>query len=172
MRKIAIVALLSAFAAAPAVAADMYANVKIGQASYGYSGISNNSQNTFGILGGYTINPSFAVEAEYNSLGGFDSLPNTIKGTSIGINAVGTLPLNPEFSMFGKLGITNSSLKETAPGVSLTHKNTGISIGLGATYNVNSTVGIQAGIDSIPVGDTASGKDRAQAFYVGGIFKF
>ena len=172
MKKIAIVALLSAFAAAPAVAADMYASVKLGQASYGYSGISNNSQNSFGVLGGYTINPSFAVEAEYNSLGGFDSLPNTIKGTSIGINAVGTLPINSEFSMFGKLGITNSSLKETAPGASLTHKNTGVSIGLGATYNVNSTVGIQAGLDSIPVGDTASGKDRVQAFYVGGVFKF
>ena len=45
MKKIAIVALLSAFAAAPAVAADMYASVKLGQASYGYLGIRNNSQN-------------------------------------------------------------------------------------------------------------------------------
>lgn len=172
MKKIAIVALLSAFAAAPVFAENMYASVNFGKAHYGYTNITNNSQSAFGIQGGYIINQNFSVEVEYNNLGGFDSAPDKVEGKSFGINAVGNLPVTPEFSVFGKLGIANSSLKDTIPGKSVTYKNTGIKIGFGAQYNVTPTVGMQVGLDSTKVGDSTSGTDRARVIYAGGIFKF
>lgn len=172
MKKIAIAALLSAFAAAPALAENMYASVNFGKAHYGYTNITNDSQSAFGIQGGYILNENFSIEVEYNNLGGFDSAPDKVEGTSIGVNAVGNLPVSPEFSLFGKLGIANSSLKDSIPGSSVTYKNTGIKIGFGAQYNATPTVGIQVGLDSTKVGDSTSGTDRARVIYVGGMFKF
>lgn len=175
MRKIAIAVLLSAFVAAPAGAADFYAGVKLGSVNYGYSNVTNNSQMGFGLLGGYAINENFAVEVEYNSLGGFDFPGSNIKGSSLGFSGVGSLPLNPQFSLFGKLGMVSSTLKDTAqPGFSggtFTHNNTGLTVGFGGQFNVSPVVGIRVGYDSYQVGDSVSGTSSAGMMYVGGVFK-
>jgi len=177
MKKIAIVVLISAFIAAPAVASDtgFYIGAKLGSVNYGYSNVSNNSQAGFGLLGGYTINENFAVEAEYDSLGGFDSNNGTIKGHSFGFSGVGSLPLSQQFSLFGKLGIASSTLKDTAkPGWvgDFTYNNTGLTIGFGGQVNVGKEIGIRAGIDIYPVGDAVSTTSSAGMLYVGGVFKF
>lgn len=178
MKKVNIVALLSAFAAPPAIAADtgFYIGVKFGSVNYDYANVSNNSQAGYGLLGGYIVNDYFAAEAEFNHLGGFDTVDSIIKGKSFGISGVGTLPLNPEFSLFGKLGITSSSLEDSPQpgylGGVYTHTNTGLNIGFGGQFNVNETVGIRFGYDSYPVGDTTSSTSQAGMLYIGGIFNF
>lgn len=174
MKKIAIAVLLSAFVSVPAVATDIYAGVKLGSVNYGYSNVTNNGQAGLGLLGGFAINENFAVEAEYNSLGGFTGGADTVKGSSLGMSGVGSYPINEQFSLFGKLGIASTSLKITAPGFSATTvTNTGLTIGFGGQYNVSPSVGIRVGIDSYKVGKkptttTAS----AGMLYVGGVFKF
>lgn len=176
MKKIAIAVLLSAFVAAPAVAAGMYAGVKLGSVNYGYSNVTNNSQAGFGLLGGYAVNENFAVEVEYNSLGGFDSTSGTIKGSSFGVSGVGSYPINEQFSLFGKLGIASTSLKDTAKpgwvGGPFTYNKTGLTVGFGGQYNLSPVVGIRVGYDSYPVGDSVSGTSTAGILYVGGVFKF
>ena len=177
MKKITIAVLLSVFVAAPAVAADtgFYAGVKLGSVNYGYSNVTNNSQAGFGLLGGYAINKYFALEAEYDSLGGFDSATGTIKGSSFGVSGVGSYPFNEQFSLFGKLGVASSSLKDTAkPGYvgNFTYNNTGLTVGFGGQYNVIKEIGIRVGIDIYPVGDVNTNTSSALMMYIGGVFKF
>ncbi|MFZ5523617.1 MAG: outer membrane beta-barrel protein [Pseudomonadota bacterium] len=178
MKVIVTVALFSAFVAAPAVAADtgFYFGAKFGSVNYGYANVSNNSQAGYGLLGGYTVNDYFAVEAEFNRLGGFDSTTGTVKGRSFGFSGVGSLPLSPEFSLFGKMGISSSTLDDTAkPGYTenFTYTNTGLSIGFGGKFNIGNDAGILFGFDSYPVGDSAiTTTSSAGMLYLGGIFKF
>lgn len=178
MKKAVIAALLSAFVAAPAVAADtgLYLGVKFGSVNYGYDNVSNNSQAGYGLLGGYTVNDYFAVEAEFNRLGGFDSSTGTIKGRSFGFSGVGTLPMSPEFSLFGKMGIASSSLEDTAKPPftgNYTYNNTGLTIGFGGQFNVGEGAGFRFGYDSYPVGDAAiTTTSYAGMLYIGGLVKF
>lgn len=174
MKKIIIAALLTAVVAAPAVAADMYVGVKLGNVNYGYTNVTNNSQAGYGLLGGYTINENFSMEAEYNSLGGFTGGTDTVKGSSIGVSGIGSYPFNPQFSLFGKLGIASTSLKITTPGFSaLTVTNTGLAIGLGGQYNVSPEVGIRVGYDINKVGkEPTTTTSAAGMLYLGGVYKF
>lgn len=177
MTKIAIAVLISAFVAASAIASDtgIYVGAKLGSVNYAYSNVSNNAQAGFGLFGGYAINENFAVEAEYDSLGGFDSNSGTIKGSAFGFSGVGFLPFNQQFSLFGKLGIASSTLKDTAkPGWvgDFTRNNTGLTIGFGGQVNVSKEVGIRAGIDIYPVGDAVSSTSTAGMLYMGGVLKF
>lgn len=172
MKKIVVAALLSAVVATPAVAENMYAEIKLGSVNYGYGNVTNNSQAGFGLLGGYSINENFAMEVEYNNLGGFDSAPATIKGSAFGVSGVVSYPLNPNFSLFGKLGISNSSLDETFSELTISHNNTGLSVGLGGQYNIGERVGIRIGYDLYPVGNSTSGTSSAGMMYVGGVFGF
>lgn len=177
MKKFAIVALLSAFAAAPAVAENMYIGVNVGSAHHGYSNVSNNSQSGVGIFAGYNINEMFSAEVGYTTLGGFDTAGGSIiKGKAVGISGVANVAINKEFSGFGKLGISNSSLEDKAApgftGPTITHSNTGLTVGLGVQYNATPTVGIRGGFDVYRVGDAASTTSSASLWYVGGAFKF
>ena len=180
MKKIAIVALLTAtaFFASPAVAADtgFYLGFKFGSVNYGYDNVSNNSQAGYGLLGGYSLNDYFAMEAEFNRLGGFDSATGTIKGRSFGFSGVGSLPLSPEFSLYGKMGIASTTLDDTAkPGYSgnYTYTNTGLTIGFGGQFNIGNDAGVLFGYDSYPVGDAAiTTTSQAGMLYIGAIFKF
>lgn len=167
-------------AAAPAVTAPdtssgFYVGVQLGGVKYGYSNITNNSQVGYGLLAGYAFNENFSLEAEYNSLGGFDSAKSTLKGTSVGLSGVGYYALSQQFALFGKLGYASTSMKETAkPGFigDFTHNNSGVAGGLGVQYNINPSVGMRVGINISPVGDAASGQSTAGLAYVGGVFKF
>lgn len=173
MKKIITAVVLSAFVTMPAIAGDFYAGVKLGTVNYGYSNVTNNDQAGFGLLGGYTFNETFSIEAGYNDLGGFDGSNTTIEGSSFGVSGVGTYPLNPQFSLFGKLGVASSTLKEKANfGGGATINNTGVSVGFGGQYNISNQIGISVGIDIYPVGDATSNTSSASMLYVGGVFRF
>jgi OOP family OmpA-OmpF porin len=179
MKRVVIAVLLSAFAAAPAVAADtgLYIGAKFGSVNYGYGNVYNNSQAGYGLLGGFTVNDYFAIEAEFNRLGGFDTTSSIIKGKSFGFSGVGTLPLSSEFSLFGKMGITSSSLEDSpqpgAPAGVYTYTNTGLSIGFGGQFNINEAAAIRFGYDGYPVGDAAiNTTSSAGMLYIGGLLKF
>ena len=179
MKQIAIATLLSAFIAAPAVAADpvFYAGVKLGQANYRYTSISNNQQAAYGFILGLPINETVAIEAEYINLGGFEIISRTWKGSALGLSGVATLPLNQQFSLLVRLGIASSSLKATikpgyTAGYSLTSDRTGLTGGFGGQYNASPVVAIRAGYDYYPVGDSTIGTTNVLVLSVGGVFKF
>ena len=182
MKKIIIAALLSTFIAAPAVASDFYAGIKLGTVNYGYDSITNNDQTGFGMLGGYIFNDNFAMEIEFMDLGGFDTPSGVYSGNVLSLNAVSTYPLTEAFSLSGKFGIANTTLDATPQqGFTLGRKTSfsknALTAGLRGQYNLTSTVGIYAAMDSYAVDATYSGGSDsttsvATVSSVGGMFKF
>jgi len=173
-----LIVVLSTFATTSAMAADtnLYLGAKFGSVSYGYDNVSNNSQAGYGLIAGFSLNRVFSVEAEYNKLGGFDSSTGTVKGRSFGFSGIGSLPFSQEFSLFGKMGITTTTLEDTAkPGFTgnFTYTNTSLAIGFGGQFNVGEAVGFRFGFDFYPVGDsTVTTTSTANMMYIGTVLKF
>lgn len=163
MKKIAIAAILSAFVAAPAIAADTYVGVNVGKNQMDFSGV--NSSTAIGVLGGYTFNQNVAAEVAYTNLGSADDAGASITGHVFSIAAVGSLPLNKDFSLLGKLGFASSTVEE----LGFSESKSDLTYGIGAQYNASKTVGIRLGYDSFKVGSTNT-KDSA-LISIGAVFK-
>lgn len=197
MKKTAIAALISfsALVAAPAGAAVyydtsyafFYGGVKVGGVNYNFNNVTNNNQAGYGLLLGYNFSPNFGVELEYNSLGGFDipdpAFASSIKGRALGISAVGMIPMNRQFSLYGKMGIATTTLRDSpGPGytgtnyTTYTYNNTNLTFGFGGLFNVTPVVGLRFGYDFYQVQDqSASYSNRthtANMLGITGLFKF
>lgn len=155
MKNIAIVALLSAFVATPAVAADFYVGAQFGSTNIG----AGNSMTGFGGLVGYSISPKMAVEGAYNFLGRNSSDSRTYMGASA--SSVYSYPINEQISVLGKLGFAGSTCSPCRGG------SGGFSLGLGSQYNVNKEIGIRLGYDIY-----ALFGGGASTLYAGGVYKF
>lgn len=171
MKKISIVLLLSVFIAVPAFAADTggYAGLKLGSAEKSVSGTSERN-GAFGVFGGYSFNPNVAVEVGYTDLG--TAASGIIKFTTWDFSAVGTFPVNQQFSIYGKLGL--ASTKEEALGDSATRS--AATYGLGGQFNVNPNVGIRLGWDRHSFGGTGSSivftDGNSNMYSVSALYKF
>lgn len=148
MKKIAMAILLSAFVATPAVAADtgFYAGIKLGSADKSAGG-SSERNSAFGVFGGYAFNPNVAVELGYTDLGTVAS--GIIKFTALDVSAVGTFPINQQFSLYGKLGMART--KEEGLGLSGTRS--AATYGLGGQFNINPNIGVRLGWEHYGFGD-------------------
>ena len=175
MKKIAVVALLSTLIVVPAVAADMYAGVRVGQAKTSIDNVplTTDSPTGLGVFGGYIINPNFAVEAEYLNLGEFKAGSAGGKSSGFSVSGIGSYPINEQFSLFGKLGYAMITSKATGSNTSPDAKSNAVTYGLGAQYNVNPSVGVRLGWDKYKFNDTTPALNgNASLISVGGVFKF
>ena len=105
---------------------------------------------------GYRVNPNFAIEGSYfnygevsfsGQLSGFP-ISASVEPTAFGVAAVGILPLGNRFSLFGKLGLLASEVDASVnvagfPG-SESESETGLHMGIGAMFDVSSSVAIRA----------------------------
>ena len=172
MKKITIVALLSVFVSMPAIAADtgFYAGVKLGSANKSVTGASE-TNSAFGFFGGYSVNPNFAVEAGYTNLGTVAS--GNIKFNAMEVSAVGTFPINQQFSLYGKLGMASTKEEATLFGTTLSGTRSAATYGLGGQFNVNPNIGIRLGWEHYGFGDgTIFTQGDASLVSVAGVFKF
>jgi len=155
MKKIVAVALLSAFVAAPAVAAgnegQLYAGAKLSDG--------------LGIFGGYTIDEKFSAEAEYTELCSSGNYTNS----AIGVSGVYTLPVKPQFTLVGKLGIARATSDYSSQATTYTSTNTALSFSIAAQYAINPKVLVQGGIQSYTL---ASGAGNGDSLYIAGVYKF
>lgn len=151
MKKIVAVALLSVAAALPAYAENgSYAGIKAGSASAGFNGLSKSSDTSYGIFLGYQYNRNLAVEGEYVDLGRFSTAAGvTGKSDVWGLSAIGTMPLEGNFSAYGKLGVTRSN---TSTSVASGVRRTGVGFGLGGQYDATPMIGIRLGWERYSVG--------------------
>jgi OOP family OmpA-OmpF porin len=176
MKKIAFLGLVFTLVAAPSLAEGMYVGVKLGQANYDYSNVTNNDQSAVGFLFGTHLGENAAVEVEYNNLGGFDSNTSNFSGSSFSLNGIGLIQINPQFSLFGKLGLASTTLKDQAkPGYSggdVSYANTGLNLGLGVQFNISPQVSVRAGLDSFKVGNSMSTTGKTRMLYLGALLKF
>ncbi|MEI7431483.1 MAG: outer membrane beta-barrel protein [Betaproteobacteria bacterium] len=164
MKKIALIALLAATAAAPALAGDFYVAGSVGQSAFdvpksrldglltsaGYTGINTSIDKNdiaYKAQVGYQLNQYFAIEGGYIDFGKAKysgtvtggTVKADIKASGFNIAAVGILPINESFSLFGKLGVIDAKA-EVGSASATKIKPT---YGLGATYNVNKQLGIR-----------------------------
>lgn len=125
-------------------------------AGIGSVGACDEKDSAFKIFGGYRVTRNFAIEATYIDFGEASAsgqtfgFPFSVKAsaTAWGAAAVGILPINNQFSLFGKAGLLMTDAKASASGVggsfSDSESDTGLHLGLGALFDISPTVSIRA----------------------------
>jgi OmpA-OmpF porin, OOP family len=166
MKKIVLAVMLSAFIAAPAVAADMYVGVNVGSAKIDASNLDTTT--SFALLGGYTINEYFAAELAYSDFGSKDYPGFSLKSSAWSISGVGSYPFNEQFSVFAKLGFATTSTDTSGSSTS----KSDLTYGIGGQYNVNKQIGIRLGYDVYKVADPTSATFDQTVTSIGGVFNF
>lgn len=179
MKKIIIVALLSAFAATPALADNtgkMYIAGDLGSATYNnMSPFPNPGVVRFAV--GSHFSRNLALEVGYSIFGDSTLISGansaTISASSFQIAAVGSFPLSEQFDLIGKLGLARNSAKGTSNfGVSATTSQSDLLVGLGAQYHLNSQVSLRAQYDNYGKFESGTAPMEATAFSLGMVYNF
>lgn len=151
----------------------------------GIAGSTDKNDNAWKAFGGYQFNQNFAVEGGYVDLG-----KASVNGTQAGTPAfgstdskawqaaaVGSLPLNQQFALTGKLGIARTET-DTAGGVGgvpfggTAHK-TAPTYGVGLRYDVSKTFGVRGEWERFRIDSAAlGGKNDADLYSVNAIVRF
>lgn len=146
------VALLLAVVALPAYAAEKgtYAGIKAGSNHAGFNALTDSTDTAYGVLLGYQYNRNFAVEGEYTDLGRFTTAAGvTGKSDAWGLSALGIMPLQNRFSVFGKLGIARSG---TSTSAATGDNRTAATYGLGGQYDATPMIGLRLSWERYGVG--------------------
>ena len=196
MAKKNVLVLLAAFAISiPAFAADTggYLVGMVGQTKFkdiDTTGVTNASVKDTGtgikLGGGYAFNRNFAVEGAYVDLG-----KATVSGTFLGVNfsdtrkasglvvvGVGMLPLGNQFTLLGRAGVINATVKEdaSAGGFSASDKSTKVktTFGIGASYRFTTQFAVRADFDTYrKLGDSnTTGEGTVDMISIGVVYKF
>src|SRR6266446_6396799 len=164
-----VLALLAAFAISiPAFAADtggylvgMFGQTKIKDVdTTGLNNVSLDDTSTgIKLGGGYAFNRNFAVEGAYVDLGkakvtgtfGGNNASETIKASGLVVTAVGMVPINQQFSLLGRLGLINATVKADASvgNASASVKSTDMktTFGIGVAYSFTQQFAVRADYD-------------------------
>jgi OOP family OmpA-OmpF porin len=158
MKKILITALLTAFVAAPAIAADNFVAVDLGRANYSNAKVTGPAANQsyddpgfFRIAFGHNFTPNLGVEAGFSTFGDseviFSNATTTLKVSVFQVAAVSTYPLNDSFAVFGKLGAAGISAKESGTGAAASlhgsDTTTNLMFGFGCQLNISREWGMR-----------------------------
>jgi OOP family OmpA-OmpF porin len=180
---------VSSAAMAQAKSADQgfYAGARIGQSKVDIDCTGASCEDTdtaFGIFGGYKINRNFAVEAGYTDFGKVNAtvaVPAAtleVKSNAFEVVGVGALPLNQQFSVYGKLGFYRGEAKASATlgafSGSQKETNTDLTLGVGVQYNFNPQLGVRGEWQRYGSmgGDSIGGTFDLDVFAVGVTYKF
>ncbi|HZM35996.1 MAG TPA: outer membrane beta-barrel protein [Burkholderiales bacterium] len=121
------------------------------------SGSVDTKDTAFKLFGGYMFNQNFGLEAAYVDLGEasysgtFGGSPVTggkVEASGFNISGLGSFPVTPTFSVFGKLGlfIWEAEASDTTGGVPFSQKNDGtdLSFGIGVSYDFTRNLSARA----------------------------
>ena len=196
MAKRHVLALLAASAiSVPAFAADtggyvfgMFGQTKVKDIDT--TGLGNPSKDDTGtgfkVGGGYAFTRNFAVEGAYVDLGkatasgtfGGSNASATFKSSGLLVAAVGMVPLSQQFSLLGRLGLINATVKidATLGNASASDKSTDMktTFGVGASYSFTPKFAVRADYDVYQkLGDNATtGESDVNMLSVGVVYKF
>jgi len=162
-----------------------YAGASVGQSKAkvadcaGFSSCDTKAA-AFGILGGYQINRNFAAELGYHDFGRVTlSGPGSanIKANAADLVGLAAYPFANRFSVYAKLGAYRAESKLSAPGsgsASLKDRNTDLTFGLGAQYEVTREAGVRAEWQRYKSvgGDDTGGKSDIDVISIGLIWRF
>jgi OmpA-OmpF porin, OOP family len=154
-----------------------YAGASVGKASIEVDGAGFDADDTaFKVFGGYNFNANFAVELAFIDGGkpderfGAGQVEVAVDG--INLSAVGRLPVNDKFSVFGKLGFASYDVEVKGRiGNTVVASDSGsdedLSYGIGAAFNIIPAVELRAEYEAIDVSDGSF-----NVLSVGGVYKF
>ncbi|RZT09267.1 OmpA-OmpF porin, OOP family [Duganella sp. CF402] len=156
MKKTIFAALIAALAAPLAAQAEgAYIGGNVGRAEQkievdGYS--FKESTTAYKLYGGYTYNQNFGFEVGFADLREAEKSGNGARiasePKSIYLAATGTLPLNEQFSVFGKVGVASTHVKVSASAAgfsdSASDNRTSPYISVGASFALNKNVSFVA----------------------------
>jgi OOP family OmpA-OmpF porin len=168
------------FASASALAdvqPGFYAGAGVGKASIEVDDTDFDADDTaFKVFGGYNFNRNFAVELAYIDGGKPDQRfgPGSVDVSIDGLNlsAVGRVPVNDVFSLFGKIGFAsydgevNGRIGNTVV-VSDDGSDEDLSYGVGASFNIGTSFEVRGEYEAIDVSDGSF-----TLLSVSGVYKF
>lgn len=182
IRRLSALALLSLVAiSAPALSQDIgwYAGVGLGQSQFkngcGVVALAcDDKDTTVGIFGGYQYNANLGAELGYIDLGDATAAGGSLSAQGLELAAVGTLPINPQWGVYGKLGLHRWDADGTRPGASFSETGIDPTYGLGVRFNLTRDVALRAQWQRYQdVGDSATtGRSDIDVVGVSGILKF
>jgi len=158
---IAAAAILSGAASLPANAVDFYVGGAVGASNFGNTGTAQEGVSAkrrdvgYKVLLGARFMPELAIEGGYTDLGKAKfnlavpggAVVGNLNGSGIFVDAVGTLPINSDWSAFAKVGMLSGKIKVSVgmagQSDSLSDTVTGARFGFGATYSVTKAVSIR-----------------------------
>lgn len=152
----------------------------------------DNKGNAFKLFGGYQFNRNFALEGGYFNLGEFGYTANSaptlaatlsgkIKLQGLNLDAVGMLPLDDKFSVFGRLGLQYAQAKDTftSTGAAPTPANPNPSksalnykAGVGAQYDFNPSLGMRVEAERYRIDDAINNKGDIDLYSIGLVYRF
>ncbi|PND37342.1 hypothetical protein C1O66_07230 [Paucibacter aquatile] len=144
MKKIFALAAL-AFAATTACAADnsWYVGGDVGSTKFKGNGESD-TKTGFGATVGYQLNTNVAFEASVRRLGSAKDSGVKLSVNAIQLSALGIAPINNEFSLFARLGVSRNSLDFTVNSAEVSFHKTKAFFGLGAAYQIDKALSLRA----------------------------
>ena len=175
MKKILIASLLSTLFAAPAFAAAAGPYVALDLQNWSTTNTSPLGNPAIGLRigGGYRFTENWGLEANYaqsgksSSVGGRD-----YKVTAFQLAATGTYPINEQFDVYAKAGVSSNKFDIT-PALADNTK-TSLLLGVGGQYNINRNWGVRVEYENL--GDTtnfpAGNQVSASTISVGGVYSF
>jgi OOP family OmpA-OmpF porin len=90
----------------------------------------------FKLNGGYRFNRQFSLELGYADLGHFKSDGGGLKVHGLYLDAVATLPIAPQWSALGRLGVFNSHSRLDDLGTSTRDTRNTLKVGAGLQYDL------------------------------------
>ena len=138
-----LVLMLTAGGAVTAHAEGFYAGGSLGSPHWNNSvdGVDSDGHGLAGKLyGGYSFTPNFALEAGVMHLGESRDASGKVKADGTYLDAVGTYPLNREWSLLGRIGAAHARFG----GPTGDSSDNGLKIGAGAQYQLSPTMALRA----------------------------
>lgn len=112
----------------------------------------------FKIYGGFQFNKYLGAEVGYVDFGKFDVTAGStgdLSATAYTVAAVGTLPLNESFALYGKVGMWMWKSKSSIPGTT-GDDGTDIFYGAGVRYNFNKNWGLTLDVEQYDSDDSVT----------------
>lgn len=127
------------------------------------------------LLAGIQFNRNFALEFSYLATSDYDSPGNDFSLSSIGAAGLFLLPIgigsNDSWAIYGKLGLSQTSVLYTDSNGSATVDDFGFNYGLGVQYATSRTFALRLGRDSRPYARGQQNDDMTMTS-ISGIFRF
>lgn len=162
-------------AALPALAQDTrlgpYVGGTVGKPDWSagsVGGISGDSSGTgLKLYGGWRLHRHFGAELSAVQLGKLNGATGDAKARGYGLDAVGYLPLNADWTAFARAGV--AQIKTSVPGAS--DRNSAPKVGLGAQYQLSPSVALRGEWERYRL-DAFGSKSNTDMYSLGAHFSF